>query len=72
MATLVTIDNQEGVSYFYHVKEKNKDKSHVRARRNGKTRTWKTRPTEFMIPVKQGLRNFGYITELNCNEWMID
>lgn len=33
-----------------------------RARRNGKTKTWKTRPGEFRIPIKVGFRTHGYIT----------
>lgn len=32
-------------------------------RRNGKTQTWKTRPDDFRIPVKAGLRSTGQITE---------
>ena len=32
-------------------------------RRNGATKRWVTRPTEFRIPVKAGLRACGYITE---------
>lgn len=31
-------------------------------RRNGRTRTWKTRPGEFRIPIKFGLRGYGEIT----------
>lgn len=31
-------------------------------RRNGRTKTWKTRPGEFQIPVKYGLYSFDYIT----------
>jgi hypothetical protein len=38
----------------------------VRWRRNGKTQTWKTRPTEFKIPVKYGLRTYDYITQDNA------
>jgi hypothetical protein len=34
-----------------------------RVRRNGKTQTWKTRPSEFSIPVKAGLREHARITE---------
>lgn len=33
----------------------------VNMRRNGKTKLWKTRPTEFKIPIKIGLREYGYI-----------
>ena len=30
-------------------------------RRNGKTKTWVTRPNDFRIPVKIGFRSCGYI-----------
>jgi hypothetical protein len=30
-------------------------------RRNGKTRTWKTRPNDFYLPVKHGLWDYGSI-----------
>ena len=32
-------------------------------RRNGKTKLWKTRPTEYSIPVKHGLYRYDYITQ---------
>jgi hypothetical protein len=32
-------------------------------RRNGQTKLWKTRPTEFRIPVKFGMYSFDYITQ---------
>lgn len=43
-----------------------------RVRRNGKTQTWKTRPTDFRIPVKIGYREYHEITHLNmnCQPWM--
>jgi hypothetical protein len=34
-------------------------------RRSGKTKTWKTRPSEFTIPIKHGLRDSGYLTQSN-------
>ena len=34
-----------------------------RVRRNGKTQLWKTRPDDFRIPIKAGLRATGSITE---------
>lgn len=40
-----------------------------RWRRNGKTQTWKTRPDEFRVPVKFGLRGYGNITELNASDF---
>lgn len=38
-----------------------------RLRRNGQTKLWKTRPMEFSIPVKTGLRSCAYITNANIN-----
>jgi hypothetical protein len=35
------------------------------ARRNGQTKTWKTRPGEFQIPVKAGFRACGYVRHDN-------
>lgn len=33
-----------------------------RWRRNGATKTWKTRPGEFRLPIKHGMRNYSEIT----------
>lgn len=34
---------------------------------NGKVKTWKTRPTEFQVPLKHGLKGpHGYVTEANA------
>jgi len=32
-------------------------------RRNGATQTWKTRPDEFRVPVKYGMRDYHALTE---------
>lgn len=37
------------------------------ARRNGATRTWKTRPAEYRIPIRVGFRSNTYATERS--EW---
>ncbi len=34
-------------------------------RRNGATKTWKTRPGEFRIPIKAGFRTYGELTHNN-------
>jgi len=39
------------------------------ARRNGKTRTWKTRPDDFKVPVKHGLHDYAYVTQDNAHQW---
>jgi hypothetical protein len=38
-------------------------------RRNGKTKTWKTRPELFRIPVKYGLYDYSYITEKEAQDF---
>lgn len=43
------------------------DNTTMKWRRNGKTKLWKTRPTEFSIPVKHGINGYGYITQLNIH-----
>lgn len=42
-----------------------------RWRRNGKTKTWVTRPNEFRVPVKWGMFSYGYITESNAHEYHV-
>ena len=37
-------------------------------RRNGKTKLWKTRPTEFQVPIKHGLRAYAYITPSEADQ----
>ena len=49
-----------------------KGKALFRVRVSGKCLTWKTRPNEFRIPVKQGLYNSGSITHENAGEWVLE
>ena len=65
----VTKEQALTATCFEHVSEKNADGTPVRARRNGQTTTWKTRPTHFKVPVKYGLKNCFYITEQNAKNW---
>ena len=37
-------------------------------RRNGKTKLWKTRPTEYQVPIKHGLRAYAYITPSEADQ----
>lgn len=50
----------------------NNGKDPLRVRVTGKVQTWKTRPEEFKVPVKHGLRDSGYITHLNHMHWELD
>ena len=43
----------------------------VNYRRNGGTKLWKTRPDEFRVPVKYGIRDCAYVTHLNQNNFHI-
>lgn len=43
--------------------------SQVIWRRNGRTQTWKTRPDDFRIPVKWGLRGYDSITPANADRF---
>jgi hypothetical protein len=38
-------------------------------RRNGATQTWKTRPDEFRIPVRYGLRGYGQIYHTDADRF---
>lgn len=41
------------------------------ARVNGACKTWKTRPNEFRLPMKYGLKECFYIDHNNAHEWSI-
>lgn len=44
----------------------------LRARRNGGTKTWKTRPGLFSVPIKIGMYEYGHIdnfSKRNADEW---
>lgn len=40
-----------------------------RWRVNGKCHVWKTRPKEFALPIKFGLKEYGQINEFNCHKF---
>lgn len=63
---MITKDQAMTADMFYDVTLKNADGTPYRWRRNGKTKTWKTRPDDFAIPVKRGLREYGIITHYNA------
>jgi hypothetical protein len=67
----VNRENAMTANRFEHVSSKNADKTPTRAKRNGKTKTWVTRPQEYKIPVKYGLKTCFYITPENCDDWNV-
>ena len=59
---------------LHHKTTKNADGTPMRVRVNGKVKTWKTRPDDFKIPVKYGLKTCGYVDNCDiCNayEWEV-
>lgn len=65
----VTKNQAEKIRNFEHVSIKNADGTPARCRAMGKCQTWKTRPTEFKLPVKHCMYQSFYITQDNANEW---
>lgn len=41
----------------------------TRARRNGRTQTWKRTPERWRVPIKMGLYGYADITPERANEW---
>lgn len=56
---------------LYHRTLRNADGTALRARPNGKCKTWVRRPEEFKLPAKHGLRDTFYVTHDNCNQWSL-
>lgn len=71
---MITIEQAKTVRRFYHAtlryrrNGKPTDKP-LECRANGACKTWKTRPTEFRLPVKYGMKECFYITQANAHEW---
>lgn len=68
---MITKDIALVANTFHHVTLNNADGTPVRARRNGATKTWKTRPSDFRVPVKHGLKDCFYITPSNAADWIV-
>ena len=62
MITKTIAMNAEYRQEFMHRTLLDSRKKPVVCRVNGACRTWKTRPTEFQLPVKHGLKQCFYIT----------
>jgi hypothetical protein len=72
---MVTKEQAQALTYrteLYHKTLKDSRKAPLRARVNGQCKTWKTRPDEWQLPMKHGLRTCFYITQSNAHEWSIE
>lgn len=66
----MTITYQQAMTASeFHENERRDNGTCYVHRRTGRTQTWKTRPGEFRIPVKYGLRGYGNITQLNLDKF---
>ena len=55
---------------IYSKTQKNADGSPYNVRVNGKCKTWKSEPDRFLLPVKRGLKIYGYISNDNAENWV--
>ena len=54
---------------FYHCTLTNTDGSQLRARVNGKCKTWKRHPEHFSLPMKHGMYTYFYLTPATQHDW---
>lgn len=69
---MITREQAGTTCTFYHVRLRNADGTAIRCRANGALKTWVTRPDEWRLPVKHGLKQCFYITHQNCEEWTVE
>ena len=68
---MITKDQAMSNRYFKHVSLKDSRGNPVKCRAAGKCQIWKTRPADFKLPVKYGLKQWFYITPENAHEWNV-
>jgi len=68
---MITKQDAMTIGMFYHARLRNADGTALRARSNGKCKTWKTRPSHFRVPIKHGLYEYGYIDHNSAHNWLI-
>jgi len=65
------VDTLRPGQILLHTVITNADGTPLRARVNGRTQLWKTRPQDFKVPMKYGLRHCFYITEQTGHSWIV-
>lgn len=68
-APSLTVEDLLSNNEFFHRLVTNADGSPARCRKSGALKTWKTRPGQFRLPVKYGLRTSFYMTPENIGDW---
>ena len=57
---------------FWHRCILNSDGTPARCRANGQLKLWKTRPSNFSLPVKYGLKTCFYLNPVTILDWVIE
>ena len=57
--------------HLYNMTRMAYDGSPLKVKVNGACKIWKTRPDDFSIPVKYGLYEYSYVTQLNAEDWRL-
>lgn len=70
-APAITRETVVEANEFWHRLMRNADGTPVRCRRTGKTQLWKTRPNDYKVPVKYGLKESFYLTPETAVSWCI-
>ncbi len=71
----MTVEEAKELKYgttLYYAKATNSDGTPQRWRVNGKPKTWKTRPDDVQVPLKRGLREYGYLTPEYLADFYLD
>lgn len=64
----ITLEQAKSLQYrtiLYHTTNRNSDGTPERWRVNGKPKTWKRQPERVLVPVKHGLRDYNYVSEVD-------
>jgi hypothetical protein len=66
----ITLEQAKNLRYgqiIYYKHHKNSDGSLQKWKVNGKVKTWKKDESKVKVPLKHGLRSYGYVTESNLD-----
>lgn len=72
MLTYEDVKELEKGQTIYHALHKNVDETPQRWRVNGKVKTWKTDPYRIEVPIKRGLYETDYLSNLNMDEFSLN
>ena len=68
---MIAKEQAQTAKNFKHVTVKDSHGNPAVCRASGKCQVWATRPNEFKLPVKYGLKQSFYITPANAADWEV-